>query len=79
MASNAVTARAAVTPDVKSLSALTPQIDIFSETDASEKTIKRLPAKGLGVGDLTGLETWPIGLGPQQLPLPLFSTEGVNC
>jgi transposase len=52
---------------------------VFSETDASEKTTKRLPAKGLDVGDLTGLETWPIGLGPQQLPLPLFSTEGVNC
>ena len=52
---------------------------VFSETNASEKTIKRLLAKGLDVGNLTGLETWPIGLGPQQLPLPLFSTEGVNC
>ena len=52
---------------------------VFSETDASEKTVKRLPAKCLDVGDLTGLEIWPIGLGPQQLPLPLFSTEGVNC
>lgn len=52
---------------------------VFSEAKASEKTIRRLPAKGLNVGDLTGLETWPTGLGPQQLPLPLFSTEGVNC
>jgi transposase len=52
---------------------------VFSEAKASEKTIRRLPPKGLNVGDLTGLETWPTGLGPQQLPLPLFSTEGVNC
>jgi len=57
---------------------LTDRHFIFSETNASEKT-KRLPAKCLDVGDLTGLETWPTGLGPQQLPLPLFSTEGVNC
>jgi len=47
---------------------------VFSEANGSKKTIKRLPAKGLDVGDLTGLETWPTGLGPQQLSLPLFST-----
>jgi len=49
---------------------------VFSESHASEKIIRRLPAKGLDIGDLTGLETWPTGPGPQQLPLPLFSTGG---
>lgn len=52
---------------------------VFSEANASERIIKRLPAKGLEISDLTGLETWPTGLGPQQLPLPLPLTEGVNC
>lgn len=52
---------------------------VFSEARASGKTIKRLPAKGLEISDLTGLAAWPTGLGPQQLPLPLLLTEGVNC
>jgi transposase len=52
---------------------------VFSEANASEKVIKRLPAKGLDIGDLTGLDAWPTGLGSQQLPLPLFSTGGVSC
>lgn len=51
----------------------------FVFTKVSGETIGRLPAKRLDVGDLTGLAIWPIGLGPQQLPLPLFVTEGVNC
>ena len=51
---------------------------VFFEVNASESAIKRLPAKGLDVGDLTGLATWPIGLGTQQLPLQLTWT-GVNC
>lgn len=51
---------------------------VFSEV-TSGNTIRRLPAKGLDVSDLTGLETWPTGLGPQQLPLPLFLAEGVDC
>jgi transposase len=49
---------------------------VFAE---DSEVIRRLPAKHLDVGDLTGLEVWPTGLGPQQLPLPLFVTEGVNC
>lgn len=52
---------------------------VFSEPDAPGKTIKCLPPMRLDVGDLTGLETWPTGLGTQQLSLPLFLTEGVNC
>lgn len=51
---------------------------VFSEAKAPENVIRRLPAKGLEVTDLTGLAAWPTGLGPQQLPLP-FLTEGVNC
>jgi transposase len=51
---------------------------VFSEV-TSGNTIRRLPAKGLDASDLTGLETWPTGLGPQQLPLPLFLAEGVDC
>ena len=51
---------------------------VFSEV-TSGNTIRRLPAKDLDVSDLTGLESWPTGLGPQQLPLPLFLAEGVNC
>lgn len=52
---------------------------VFSEANAPENVIKRLPAKGLEVTDLTGLAAWPTGLGPQQLPLPLLLTKGVNC
>jgi hypothetical protein len=52
---------------------------VFYDVNDSEKEIKRLPARDLDVTDLTGLATWPIGLGPQQLPLPLPFFEGVNC
>jgi hypothetical protein len=52
---------------------------VFAEGSAPGKAIKRLPAKRLDVSDLTGLALWPTGLGPQQLPLPLVWTEGVNC
>jgi hypothetical protein len=51
---------------------------VFSEVPSGD-TIRRLPAKGWNVSDLTGLEPWPTGLGPQQLPLPLFLTEGADC
>ena len=49
---------------------------VFAEINDPSKVIKRLPAKGLEVSDLTGLAPWPIGLGSQQLRLPL--TEGVS-
>jgi len=52
---------------------------IFSEASALSSIIKHLPAKGLDVSDLTGWAAWPSGPGAQQLPLPLFLTEGVNC
>mgnify|MGYP000514798453 CR=1 FL=1 len=29
--------------------------------------------------DITGLAEWPLGIGPQQLPLPWPKLEGVNC
>jgi len=43
----------------------------FSQVNDPDNVIKRLPAKNLDVSDLTGLGTWPAGLGSQQLPLPL--------
>ena len=52
---------------------------VFYLPDAPEKEIGRRKAKGLDIGDLTGLAVWPEGLGPQQLPLPLTFTEGVYC
>lgn len=51
---------------------------VFFELDQPDKEICRRPARGLQVEDLTGLALWPADLGPQQLPLPLFTTEGVN-
>jgi hypothetical protein len=52
---------------------------VFSHVDDPEAEIRRRPAKGLDVADLTGLAEWPVGLGIQQLPLPLFISEGVDC
>lgn len=52
---------------------------VFYRPEAPEEEIGRRKARGLDVGDLTGLATWPEGLGPQQLPLPLIFTEGVYC
>jgi len=52
---------------------------VFYDVQAPEQEIGRRPARGLEVTDLTGLEMWPVGLGPQQLPLPLLAQEGVNC
>lgn len=52
---------------------------VFFLPDAPENEIGRRKAKGLNIGNITGLATWPDGLGPQQLALPLLFTEGVNC
>ena len=52
---------------------------VFSKVDDPEVEIRRRPAKGLDITDLTGLAEWPVGLGIQQLPLPLFISEGVDC
>jgi hypothetical protein len=54
---------------------------VFYDIDDPETEICRRPAKGLDVADLTGLASWPVGLGTQQLPLPLpFATsKGVHC
>jgi transposase InsO family protein len=43
-----------------------------------DKEIARRPARQLEVADLTGLATWPAGLVPQQLPLPLPAGVDVN-
>lgn len=52
---------------------------VFYDIDDPEREVGRRPAKGLDVSDLTGLATWPVGLGCQQLPLPLPVFERVNC
>lgn len=51
---------------------------VFAEPDLPDKEICRRRVRGLEVEDLTGLALWPAVLGPQQLPLPLFTAEGVN-
>lgn len=43
-----------------------------------EREIGRRPARKLEMADLTGIDAWPIGLGSQQLPLPLPIFRGVN-
>jgi hypothetical protein len=52
---------------------------VFYDIDDPQVEIRRRPAKGLDVIDITGLAEWPCGLGIQQLPLPLFFPEGVDC
>lgn len=52
---------------------------VFYSVAAPETEIGRRPARHLSVSDLTGLEVWPAGLGPQQLALPLFLPQGVSC
>ena len=51
---------------------------VFYATDEPQKELAHRPARGLEIEDLTGLALWPSGLGPQQLPLPFFQTEGVT-
>jgi transposase InsO family protein len=51
---------------------------VFFEPDQPDQEICRRPARGLEVEDLTGLAQWSAELGPQQLLLPLFTSEGVN-
>jgi transposase InsO family protein len=46
------------------------------ENPTQQQEIGRRPARNLAVEDLTGLATWPAGLLPQQLPLPLCFVEG---
>lgn len=52
---------------------------VFYHDQDPDHEIGRRPAKDLEVADLTGLATWPAGLLPQQLPLPLSIPEGVDC
>jgi transposase InsO family protein len=50
-----------------------------AQNDLEHKQLRKIgrrPARNLEVGDLTGLATWPAGLVPQQLPLPLCFVEG---
>ena len=52
---------------------------VFEDADEPHEEIRRRPAKGLDVADLTGLAEWPAGLGVQQLPLPFLTFEEVDC
>jgi hypothetical protein len=49
----------------------------YDGADLNQEIIRR-PAKGLTVETLTGLSLCPEQLGPQQLPLPLFTSAGVS-
>ena len=49
---------------------------VFYGSKDPDDEIRRLPAKALDIADLTGLAEWPIGLGLQQLPLPLCFANG---
>lgn len=52
---------------------------VFFHADDPDTQIGRRPARDLAIEDLTGLAVWPMGLGPQQLALPLSFQEGVTC
>lgn len=52
---------------------------VFSTVHEPDRQIARRPARGLELADITGLAEWPLGIGPQQLPLPWPKLEGVNC
>jgi hypothetical protein len=49
---------------------------VFFDPQAPEDEIGRRPARNLEVYDLTGYISWPEGLLPQQLPMPLVFEEG---
>lgn len=49
---------------------------VFYVADEPGPEIGRQPARGLEVSNITGLEVWPMGLGTQQLRLPLFEFKG---
>jgi hypothetical protein len=52
---------------------------VFYRDETPDQEIGRQRTRGLEVNDLTGLEVWPSGPGPQQLPLPLTFNQGVSC
>lgn len=52
---------------------------VFYDAAEPDVEIGRKPARHLTAKDLSGLIPWPAELVPQQLPLPLPATEGVNC
>ena len=47
---------------------------VFSDRESKE--IRRYPCRGLGISELTGLDTWPEDLGVQQPRLPLDFSPG---
>jgi transposase InsO family protein len=51
---------------------------VFFDLKDQSQEIRRRPAKGLDLVDLTGLADCSLDLGPQQLPLPLFANQGVS-
>jgi hypothetical protein len=52
---------------------------VFSLADEPVKEIGRRLVRKFASEDLTGTAVWPIGLGPQQLLLPLPIFQGVSC
>ena len=53
-----------------------PKPEQVDQAQDALQEVGRRPARNLDVEDLTGLATWPDGLLPQQLPLPLCFVEG---
>ena len=53
-----------------------PESEHDDQAQEEPQEIGRRPARNIQVEDLTGLATWPAGLVPQQLPLPLCFEEG---
>ena len=53
-----------------------PECEQDDQAQQEPQEIGRRPARNIEVEDLTGLATWPAGLVPQQLPLPLCFEEG---
>jgi transposase InsO family protein len=51
---------------------------VFSLPEDPETEIGRRPARNLEIADFTGIAAWPIGLGVQQLFLPLPLFQGVH-
>jgi hypothetical protein len=49
---------------------------VFQDSKNPKEELRRLPAKGLQVEDLTGIAGWPFGPGIQQLPLQLCFAKG---
>jgi len=49
---------------------------VFRDADAPSQLLARRPVRGLELSDILDIAPWPLGMGVQQLPLPLAFAEG---